>query len=115
MSGGDVLAYDVGLTVSVTAVLEKAEVVQEERSGNHLFVVISSDRGLCGSIHSNLARTIRPIMADRSTSANTYFVCVGDKVATPTLFLIMPPYPLSYPDSHNSATKLQQKSVPVVQ
>lgn len=62
------------------AVLEKAEVVEEERSGNHLFVVISSDRGLCGSIHSNLARTIRPIMEQRSSSANTYFVCVGDKV-----------------------------------
>ena len=62
--------------------LEKAEVVEEERSGNHLFVVISSDRGLCGSIHSNLARTLRPIMEQRSSSANTYFVCVGDKVIT---------------------------------
>ena len=62
------------------AVLEKAEVVEEERSGNHLFVVISSDRGLCGSIHSNLARTIKPIMEGRGTPANTHFVCVGDKV-----------------------------------
>lgn len=69
-----------GVSECFTAVLEKAEVVGEERSGNHLFVVISSDRGLCGSIHSNLARTIRPIMEERSTAANTHFVCVGDKV-----------------------------------
>ncbi|CAI8044281.1 ATP synthase subunit gamma, mitochondrial [Geodia barretti] len=68
--------------VAAQAVLEKAEVVEEERSENHLFVVISSDRGLCGSIHSNLARTLRPIMEQRSSSANTYFVCVGDKVRT---------------------------------
>ena len=67
---------------SAAAVLEKAEVVEEERSGNHLFIIISSDRGLCGSVHSNLARTIRPIMEQRSSSASTYFVCVGDKVCT---------------------------------
>ena len=60
--------------------LDKAEVVEEGRSGNHLFVVISSDRGLCGSVHSNLARTIRPIMEERASTENTYFVCVGDKV-----------------------------------
>lgn len=62
------------------AVLDKAEVVEEERSNNHLFIVVSSDRGLCGSVHSNLARTIRPIMEERADSANTYVVCIGDKV-----------------------------------
>ena len=62
------------------AVLDKAEVVEEERSGNHLFVVMSSDRGLCGSVHSNLARTLRPILEERSNGANTYLVCIGDKV-----------------------------------
>lgn len=67
--------------VIATAVLDKAEVVGEERSNNHLFVVISSDRGLCGSVHSNLARTIRPIMEKRASSDNTFIVCVGDKVS----------------------------------
>jgi F-type H+-transporting ATPase subunit gamma len=68
--------------VAAQAVLDKAEVVEEGRSGNHLFVVISSDRGLCGSVHSNLARTIRPIMEERASTENTYFVCVGDKIRT---------------------------------
>ena len=60
--------------------LDKAEVLGEERSSNHLFILVSSDRGLCGSVHSNLARTVRPIMEERAASAKTTFVCVGDKV-----------------------------------
>lgn len=73
--------------VIAIAVLDKAEVVGEERSNNHLFVVISSDRGLCGSVHSNLARTIRPIMEKRASSDNTFIVCVGDKVSSTSLVM----------------------------
>ena len=71
--------HSLSLSLSL-ALLEKAEVLSEERSPNHLFIVMSSDRGLCGSIHSNLARTIRPIMEQRDPKAQTSFVCYGDKV-----------------------------------
>ena len=101
--------------MSSIAVLEKAEVVEEERSGNHLFVVISSDRGLCGSIHSNLARTIRPIMEDRSSSANTHFVCVGDKVC-PSSSRLRPLTLLPhFAGSDNSTANLARQVAPDLQ
>lgn len=65
------------------ALFEKSEVLEEERKPKHLIVAISSDRGLCGSVHSNVARYIRSLMADRGQDASTtMFVCVGDKVRT---------------------------------
>ena len=65
------------------ALFEKAEILEEERKPKHLVVAISSDRGLCGSVHSNVARYIRSMMAERGQDASTtMFVCVGDKVRT---------------------------------
>ena len=64
------------------ALFDKAEVVEEERKPRHLIIAISSDRGLCGSIHSNVARNIRGIIADRGVDSSTQVVCVGDKVRT---------------------------------
>ena len=65
------------------ALFEKAEILEEERKPKHLIVAISSDRGLCGSVHSNVARYIRSLMAERGQDASTtMFVCVGDKVRT---------------------------------
>jgi ATP synthase F1 gamma subunit len=58
-------------------------VLEEERKPKHLIVAISSDRGLCGSVHSNVARYIRSLMSERGQDASTtMFVCVGDKVRT---------------------------------
>ena len=56
--------------------------VGEERTPNHLFIIMSSDRGLCGSVHSNLARTVRSVMEQRDPNTQTSFVCYGDKVRT---------------------------------
>ena len=57
--------------------------LEEDRKPKHLVVAISSDRGLCGSVHSNVARYIRSMMAERGQdAASTMFVCVGDKVRT---------------------------------
>ena len=100
--------------VCPAAVLDKAEVVGEERSGNHLFVVVSSDRGLCGSVHSNLARTIRPLMEERGSSDNTYFVCIGDKVRSVAHWWVMVSASPSL-DPHNLTAKLQKQAVPDIQ
>ena len=62
------------------ALFDKAEVVEEERKPKHLIVAVSSDRGLCGGIHSSVAKNIRALMATRSSDAATQIVCVGDKV-----------------------------------
>ena len=65
------------------ALFEKAEVLEEDRKPKHLILAVSSDRGLCGSVHSNVARYIRSLMAERGQDASTtVFVCIGDKVRT---------------------------------
>ena len=74
------MTYALSLTL---ALFDKAEVLEEERKPKHLVIAISSDRGLCGSVHSNVARFIRSLMAERGQdSASTMLVCVGDKVRT---------------------------------
>lgn len=47
---------------------------------NKLIVAITSDRGLCGAVHTNVAKTIRnELSAETSEAAQTKVFCVGDK------------------------------------
>lgn len=62
------------------ALFDKAEVVDEERKPKHLIIAVSSDKGLCGGIHSNIARNIKAIMASRTGEAAVEMVCVGEKI-----------------------------------
>lgn len=65
-----------------SALFEKAEVVDEERKPKHLIITVSSDRGLCGGIHSNISRNVRATLGETADRSNTMVVCVGDKVRT---------------------------------
>ncbi|XP_044745877.1 ATP synthase subunit gamma, mitochondrial [Coccinella septempunctata] len=56
---------------------EKAEVTAPTDVPQKLFIAISSDRGLCGAIHSNVARVIRGEL--NKDDQNIKIVCVGDK------------------------------------
>lgn len=44
-----------------------------------LFIAMTSDRGLCGAIHTGVARQIRNELNARDNIDNTRIVCVGDK------------------------------------
>lgn len=44
-----------------------------------LVIAITSDRGLCGAVHSSVARKIKSILAASETPDNIKIVCVGDK------------------------------------
>ena len=44
-----------------------------------LFVAITSDRGLCGGVHSNICRRIRNDLLTRDNIDNVGIICVGDK------------------------------------
>ena len=44
-----------------------------------LIIAITSDRGLCGAVHSSVARKIRAILAETDKPDNIKIVCVGDK------------------------------------
>lgn len=58
---------------------EKAEVLADEKEKNHLIVVMSSDRGLCGGIHSNLVKMVKASIPEKPAGSETKIICVGDK------------------------------------
>ncbi|XP_035780749.1 ATP synthase subunit gamma, mitochondrial-like [Anopheles albimanus] len=55
---------------------EKAEVAPKQEDSKKLFIAITSDRGLCGAVHTGVARYIRGELA---TDPNIKVICVGDK------------------------------------
>jgi F-type H+-transporting ATPase subunit gamma len=57
-------------------VFEKAETKPLEVEGKTLLVICSSDKGLCGGIHSGMSRKARKIIAEKP---NTDLVIVGEK------------------------------------
>ncbi|KAK7065238.1 ATP synthase subunit gamma, mitochondrial [Halocaridina rubra] len=60
-----------------TAFYEKAEVKGEEGKPTELIVACSSDRGLCGGIHSAICKYIKADLAEDSSKAA--ILCIGDK------------------------------------
>lgn len=57
-------------------VFNKAETTKPEESSKRLLIVMSSDKGLCGSIHSQLARAARAHLKEQP---ETDLVAVGEK------------------------------------
>nr|SVE90710.1 EOG090X0BEK [Daphnia sinensis] len=56
---------------------KKAEVKDEEGEKGQLIIAVSSDRGLCGAVHSSIGRIVKN---DIAANPNTKVVIVGDKV-----------------------------------
>jgi len=55
---------------------EQAEVSVPAEESKKLYIAITSDRGLCGGVHTGIARQIRLELAD---NPNIKIFCVGDK------------------------------------
>lgn len=63
------------------AFYDVAEIKPPEGKQKTLIIAISSDRGLCGAIHSSVAKRIRGMMQeDPQLLENARIICVGDKV-----------------------------------
>jgi len=60
------------------ALSEKAELETDDSLPNHLIIAISSDRGLCGGIHSGVAKGIKAVIGDMP-NANVKLVVCGEK------------------------------------
>lgn len=60
------------------AMFEKAELKPDKEQPNQLIIAISSDRGLCGGIHSGISKAIRAKTAEQP-NVNTKLVVCGDK------------------------------------
>jgi len=62
------------------ALYEKAEIKAPETSGKHLIIGVSSDRGLCGGIHSSIGKAIKAEIAGPLAGKEVMVVNVGDKL-----------------------------------
>lgn len=64
------------------ALYEKAEIkAPEDKGGKHLIIGVTSDRGLCGAIHSGVAKTIKSEIANLTSAGKEVMVVnVGDKL-----------------------------------
>ncbi|XP_048006096.1 ATP synthase subunit gamma, mitochondrial-like [Leguminivora glycinivorella] len=53
---------------------------EDEKKLKRVYIAVTSDRGLCGGVHSGVARRIRRDLAARSADgANHKIFCIGDK------------------------------------
>merc|ERR1711997_296619 len=55
------------------------QVQAEPEEGKELYVAITSDRGLCGGVHSSICKTIRNELLEKPNLDNVGIICVGDK------------------------------------
>jgi len=70
------------MRVYCVELFEGTELESDENKENHLVVAISSDRGLCGGVHSSIAKVIKQAITDNPSNRNYRVACVGDKVRT---------------------------------
>merc|ERR1712088_1173460 len=54
---------------------------REDTAPKELYLAMSSDKGLCGAIHSSVCKTIREELKQKPNLDNVAIVCVGDKTS----------------------------------
>jgi len=65
---------------AVTSFKDKAEVKPEaENVKKHLIIALTSDRGLCGAIHTSIVKAVKVMLNEKKEGLDTKIVCVGDK------------------------------------
>lgn len=62
-----------------SAFFKKIEATPEEDVKDQLIVALTSDKGLCGGIHSSVCKTIRSIMYEKAADKNIKLFLIGDK------------------------------------
>lgn len=66
--------------VATTAFYDKVELdTANANRKKHLIIATTSDRGLCGAVHSSIVKTIRLALAENKQGVDTKIVCIGDK------------------------------------
>ena len=60
------------------AFYEQAEIKGDDKGSNQLYVAVTSDRGLCGGIHSSIVKAIKAEMSEKDNT-DTKLVLIGDK------------------------------------
>lgn len=68
------------LGVGTKTFYEQAEIQAPSEEPKKLVVAVTSDRGLCGAVHSGVSRNIRDkLLADPKERENTKIICIGEK------------------------------------
>ncbi|XP_052758109.1 ATP synthase subunit gamma, mitochondrial [Galleria mellonella] len=57
---------------------ERAEVTPPEDENKQLYIAMTSDRGLCGAVHTGVSKVIRTRLSEPGAE-NIKVICVGDK------------------------------------
>jgi len=66
--------------LAATAFYDKVELdAAAEPRKKHLIVALTSDRGLCGAVHSSIVKAIRLNLSEKKEGLDTKVVCIGDK------------------------------------
>ncbi|CAH2035837.1 unnamed protein product, partial [Iphiclides podalirius] len=61
----------------------QAHAEEDKRKINRIYIAVTSDRGLCGGVHSGVTRRIRHTMTGRSAEPSTHkLICIGEKSRT---------------------------------
>ncbi|OAF67420.1 hypothetical protein A3Q56_04851, partial [Intoshia linei] len=61
---------------------DKCEVKSKSEDPNQLIIAVTSDRGLCGSVHSSIVKPIVKAVNERlDKNMNVKIVCIGDKAS----------------------------------
>ncbi|KAL6737267.1 hypothetical protein Aduo_010924 [Ancylostoma duodenale] len=71
-------AYGVGAKTFFDNIDPQAEGEKKEEKQKQLLVLVTSDRGLCGGVHSSIAKEAKHILAN-SEGKDIRVVCIGDK------------------------------------
>ncbi len=59
---------------------EKAELeAAPENVQKHLIVAVSSDKGLCGAIHTSIVKAVKASINNQKDGLETKIICVGEK------------------------------------
>merc|ERR1711874_25363 len=58
---------------------EGAKAFYKGAGPKELYVALTSDRGLCGGVHSSICKTIRNELLEKPNLDNVGIICVGDK------------------------------------
>ncbi|XP_067126621.1 ATP synthase subunit gamma, mitochondrial [Centruroides vittatus] len=60
------------------AFYESSELTKDEKRPSSLILAVTSDRGLCGAIHSSVSKKVKALLAENE-QADIKILCLGDK------------------------------------
>jgi len=58
---------------------ESAQVKGDDSKPGTLIIALTSDRGLCGAVHSNVSKRIRNMLGSIADNSDMKVLCIGDK------------------------------------